>query len=84
MKQYLFTIQGAGVNPNGNVLLHVYAAWKNEEEQGWRNFSSDELKELNVGRVINGKCITTSMYCNELTERLLGEYGDACSFMYLF
>lgn len=83
-KQYLFTVQSAGVNPNGNVLIHVYAAWKLEDEQGWRNFSPDELKELNLGRVIKGKYITTSMYANEFTEALLDKYGNSCSFMYLF
>lgn len=84
MKSYLFTIQSAGVNANGNVLLHVYAAWKLDEEQGWHNFTPNELKGLKLGRTIEGKYITTTMCANELTEALLSKYGASCSFMYLF
>jgi hypothetical protein len=83
MKEYLFTIHLVGNDKNGNALVHVYAAWKYKEEQGWRNFSPNELKSLNLGRVIKGRYITTQMYSNEVTERLLNEYGDECSFLYL-
>lgn len=83
MKEYLFTIHLAGNNKNGNALVHVYAAWKYKNEQGWRNFSPNGLKSLNLGRVIKGKYITTQMYSNEVTERLLNEYKDKCSFLYL-
>lgn len=83
MKEYLFTIHIAGVNNNGNVLLHVYAAWKYRDQQGWRNFTPNELKGLNLGRVVKGRYITTQMYSNEVTERLLNEYGNTCSLLYL-
>ena len=83
MKEYLFAIHLVGNDKNGNALVHVYAAWKYKEEQGWRNFSPNELKSLNLGRVIKGRYITTQMYSNEVTERLLNEYGDECSFLYL-
>lgn len=83
MKEYLFTNHPAGNDKNGNTLVHVYAAWKNKEEQRWHNFSPNELKSLNLGRVIKGRYITTQMYGNEVTERLLNEYGDECSFLYL-
>ena len=83
MKEHLFTIHLVGNDKNGNALVHVYAAWKYKEEQGWRNFSPNELKSLNLGRVIKGRYITTQMYSNEVTERLLNEYGDECSFLYL-
>lgn len=83
MKEYLFTIHLVGNDKNGNALVHVYAAWKDRDEQGWRNFSPNELKSLNLGRVIKGRYITTQMYSNEVTERLLNEYGDECSFLYL-
>ena len=83
MKEYLFTIHLVGNDKNGNALVHVYAAWKDRDEQGWRNFTPNELKSLNLGRVIKGRYITTQMYSNEVTERLLNEYGDECSFLYL-
>lgn len=85
MKEYLFIIKGTGKDKNGNSLQHVYAAWryKGEPIAEWRNFTPNELKELEFGRIVKGEYITTQLYAHQIIEKLADEYKHECSFLYL-